>query len=98
MIIENSETFRKQNMEALGFGPAVMQKIKKCPGCGQMASSENDFCIECGSSLPNESLFDFYSSLHKICPMCRTVVSRSTLFCSHCGTDLQKIKRAETIN
>ncbi len=93
MTIEKLEVLRIKNMEELGFGPPAMQKIKKCPRCGRMASSENKFCRECGGCLPKTTIYDFYKSLHRVCPECDTVVSEESQFCPHCGTSLKLVKK-----
>ena len=92
VTIERLEMLRIESMEELGFGPSAMRKIKKCPKCGRMASSENDFCRECGSRLPKTTMYDYYKSLHRVCPECETVVNEKTLYCPHCGTKLKTKK------
>ncbi len=89
MTAKRLERLRLQTMEELGFGPTAMRKIKKCPKCGRMASSENDFCRECGSRLPETTMYDYYKSLHRVCPDCETVVSRQTDYCPCCGAKLK---------
>ncbi len=89
MTIDKLEATRLRNMEYYGFGPAVMDKIKKCPKCGHAEPVENDFCRECGTSLPKATLLDFYKTMHRVCPKCDTVMGDGMLFCPQCGAELE---------
>lgn len=86
------ERMRLQSMEELGLGPTAMKKIKKCPECGVASPAENGYCRECGSRLPETTVFDFYKSLHRVCTDCGTVVKENLLFCPQCGKRLQDIQ------
>lgn len=96
MQILSPELFRLHNMEDLGFGPSAMRKIKKCPNCGEMVSSEYDFCQKCGTLLSSDTLYDFYKSLHKVCPSCDAVVNKQLPFCPHCGASLKSTAQENT--
>ncbi len=58
---------RIHNMEELGFGPSTMKRIKKCAACGKASPANNEYCVECGSQLPDTTVYEFYQSLHKVC-------------------------------
>ncbi len=82
------ESIRLQSMEELGLGPTAMKKIKKCPKCGEASPAENDYCRECGSRLPETTVYEFYKSLHRVCSRCGTVVNEKTVYCPQCGEKL----------
>lgn len=90
MTAERIELIRMQSMEEFGFGPTVMKKIKKCPQCGRMSPAGEAFCRECGSRLPQKTLYDFYKSLHKVCPVCDSVAPDGAEFCPVCGASLER--------
>lgn len=88
MTVNQLEELRIKNMEDLGFGPSVMKKIKKCPQCSKALPAENNYCIECGCSLPETTIYDLYMTLHKVCPHCNNVVSSHANYCPRCGIKL----------
>ena len=48
------------SMEHYGFGTKAMKKVKKCDNCGMMAPASEQFCRECGTRLPEDTLYQFY--------------------------------------
>ena len=82
------ERIRLESMEHLGFGVQAMKRIKVCAKCGNPSPTNQQFCKECGSRLPDKTLYDEYKERHKICPNCDAVMHDESLYCSQCGTRL----------
>lgn len=93
-MLEMFEVFRIKNMEDLGFGPKAMKSIKVCKECGIVASSKNTICRNCGTELPNESVYHQYKKMHSYCFACDTVVPHNAHYCPQCGGKLEKISQA----
>jgi len=84
-MIPTSETIRHQSMLQYGFGPEVMKRLKICAQCGVPADLTRHFCRECGSPLPEETLFDLYRLRHRHCEGCGWVPPREGKYCPRCG-------------
>jgi len=79
----------QQMLETLSAGSSVasprtasiaIRGAARCGGCGQPATSDDQFCISCGHQLVE---------VVPRCPSCEAYVSRSDRFCIFCGTDLR---------
>jgi len=88
MTRQQIEQIRLESMKQYGFGPEAMKLLKVCANCGATVSAEQQTCGECGSGLPQETLYQFYLNLHHCCPVCETVLSDNAIFCPNCGTML----------
>lgn len=86
---KNRKDLRLESMEQYGFGPKAMKKFKKCESCGAMAPASEQFCRECGTHLPDDTLFEFYKNRHRCCPVCETVLPENTQYCPKCGAKLE---------
>ncbi len=82
------ERIRLESMEHLGFGVQAMKRIKVCAKCGNPSPTNQQFCKECGSRLPDKTLYDEYKERHQTCPNCDAVMHDESLYCSQCGTRL----------
>lgn len=88
MTRQQIEQIRLESMKQYGFGPEAMKLLKVCANCGATVSAEQQTCGECGSGLPQETLYQFYLNLHRRCPVCETALSDNAIFCPNCGTML----------
>ena len=75
---------REENKLELGFGVDVMKMKKICTLCGTVASSSQGYCKECGTPLPEETMYEAYAKRHRRC-ICGVVVSDSMKYCPVCG-------------
>ena len=89
-MTERLEAIRLENMKELGFGIERMKELKVCTACGKASPHNEAFCRECGTELPQKTLYDIYKERHTVCLHCDTVVARGSEFCPQCGA---KIKR-----
>ncbi len=89
MTDEKLEQLRQESMEAAGFGPRVMRRLKVCPECGSIASASQRFCRECGKQLPGHTLYQRYKENHCSCPVCDIVVPDEARYCPQCGQLLE---------
>lgn len=76
--------------ENYGFGIRAMDKVKVCPNCGTAAKASERFCGECGTKLPEDTLFQTYKKQSRYCVICDTVVPPAARFCPKCGTRLKR--------
>ncbi len=79
---------RKHSMAQYGFGTEAMRKIKICGKCGKPSDISQHVCNECGTKLPEETLYDTYKTRHRACPRCDTVVPHESDYCPRCGRKL----------
>ena len=86
---ENSDAIRLKDLTHYGFGTESMKQIKVCRECGAKADAGQDFCRECGTPLPKETLYDLYRRENRLCPLCGSIVSRWAVFCPKCGARLE---------
>lgn len=87
--VSYKEAFRLASMEHYGFGTEAMKKIKKCDHCGMMAPAWEQFCRECGTRLPDDTLYQFYKSRHTCCPVCEAVLPNEARYCPICGAKIK---------
>ena len=80
-------------LEHFGFGPYVMQKVKVCPYCGEVAEKNESRCQSCGEKLPRITLFDIYRKHHSECAWCGTMLTDDSQYCPHCGRPVLKDSR-----
>ena len=73
-MTEKLEMLRLENMKQCGFGVEAMKEVK--------------VCRECGSKLPDKTLYDIYKERHTVCPACDTVVASDSDYCPQCGTKI----------
>ncbi len=78
--------------EYYGFGVGIMKQIKVCTRCGASEPSDRYVCSQCGTRLPDQTLFQKYQQMHARCPVCDTVLSEKMKFCPHCGMKQKKEK------
>lgn len=90
MTLDEMDMRRQENMEHYGFGPGTMKHLKVCKSCGEMALSEQQFCMECGVRLPDTTLYDLYQKMHTHCRICNMIVADSAQFCPRCGSEIKK--------
>lgn len=76
---------KQRDLMQFGFGAEMMKHIKVCSACGTKAGAEQQFCRECGTPLPCETLYDTYKKNCRVCPICETIVTKDTEYCPHCG-------------
>ncbi len=88
------EKTRQETKFELGFGVEVMKTKKICTCCGAVANSSQLYCNECGTSLPNETLFETYAKRHRRCVLCGVVVSDGMNYCPACGKTLPPKKES----
>ena len=97
-MIQQYEKIRREGMQQYGFGPDAMKKVKVCTECGQILSSDQQFCTECGYRLPDKTLYDIYREGHKRCSSCDTVLSKEMGYCPQCGTFVEPDPKDTLIN
>lgn len=88
MTAERIEMIRLESMDRYGFGPKVMKNIKVCAHCGEPSEASETVCRYCGSSLPEETLFQVYRAKHAYCSCCDTVIPKWMQYCPQCGKRL----------
>lgn len=81
---------RRVQMLEYGFGPETMRLMKICPDCGRANRARDSRCADCGSTLPEKTLYDFYRSRHRCCPDCGIAVTDIAVYCPECGRRLPK--------
>jgi len=81
--------------EYYGYGVGIMKQTKVCLSCGKSEPAERYICGECGSRLPEQTLFQQYQRMHRQCTACDTVLAPGMKFCPHCGMKLENEKRGE---
>ncbi len=87
----NDNCTRTESMRRYGFGPEAMRRIKVCSRCGAANDSALVHCLECGTHLPKDTLFDLYKRNHPYCPLCDTVAADSARYCPTCGAEIKHI-------
>ncbi len=91
------EKVRRENKFELGFGVEVMKTKKICTKCGAAENASQSFCRDCGTPLPEETLFEVYAKRHRRCGACGTVASKDMNYCPLCGNVLPpKISKSVT--
>ena len=88
-MTEKLEMLRLENMKQCGFGVEAMKEVKVCEKCGNPSPVQEVYCRECGSKLPDKTLYDIYKERHTVCPACDTVVASDSDYCPQCGTKLE---------
>lgn len=88
-MTEASARIRAESMQHYGFGPEAMKRIKVCGQCGASAEAAERYCKDCGSRLPEQTLFDLYKGSHPYCRICNTVIADSAHFCPKCGAKIK---------
>ncbi len=83
-----ADQVRQESMEAYGFGPRAMKRLKVCRYCGRALNSSLLFCTECGKPLPEKNMFQEYKERHVCCKNCETVVPDNSEYCPQCGEKL----------
>lgn len=84
--MKDPEQIRQESMAYFGFGIPSMKIARICKNCGNIASAKQAYCNSCGSKLPEETVYERYSAMHRSCPSCGTVLTRSYGYCPQCGT------------
>ncbi len=82
------EKIRRENKLELGFGVEVMKTKKICTVCGAVSIASQQYCSECQSALPSETLFETYAKRHRRCGDCGTVAANNMNYCPLCGKTL----------
>ena len=90
LVTEKLEQIRLENMKQCGFGVEAMKEVKVCEKCGNPSPLSKAYCRECGSKLPDKTLYDIYKERHNCCPVCDTVLSDGMEYCPQCGTAIKK--------
>ncbi len=89
-MIKHHEKIRRENQIALGFGIDAMKTKKVCTHCGAITDASQQFCCECKSPLPCETVFEAYAKRHRRCNSCGTVAAKDMNYCPLCGKTLPK--------
>ncbi len=79
------EKIRRENKLELGFGVEVMKTNKICTKCGAVGNTSQSFCRDCGTPLPEETLFEAYAKRPRRCGACGTVAAKDMNYCPQCG-------------
>lgn len=58
----------------------MSKNLKECPQCGEMCSSDKQFCPKCGAKLPETTVGQAYT-----CSKCGEVNTIGTKYCCKCG-------------
>ena len=83
--MKETTVFDISSPEYYGFGVGIMKQIKVCTRCSASEPSDRYVCSQCGTRLPDQTLFQKYQQMHARCPVCDTVLSEKMKFCPHCG-------------
>lgn len=83
---------RTESMRHLGFGIEAMKMVKICIKCGKMNNVTETVCIDCGTQLHKDNLYEVYIKRHRQCKKCGTVVNNKVQFCPDCGTRFSEHK------
>lgn len=81
---------RKEVLEHFGFGTENMKKLKICQYCGNAQKAKIGLCDICHSEMPNETVFDIYSTKHCRCEKCGNVLPNDANYCPMCGKKQNK--------
>lgn len=88
--LQTRKALRRVVLLEYGFGPETMRRRKICPNCGRANNSRETHCTDCGVTLPEKTLYDFYRSRHRCCPGCGIAVTDVAQYCPECGKRLPK--------
>lgn len=58
---------------------------RECPSCGVVAGASQQFCTECGTTLPPVGAWSPFGSVPGACAGCGTVNAEGLRFCTMCG-------------
>ncbi len=83
-----------------GYATEMAKNVKLCPNCGEVATSDMDFCPHCGTKLPELSV-----AQGAVCTSCGKQNTVGMKFCFACGAKLpaaiqqeaEEIARGEAI-
>jgi len=70
----------------------MVDKVKKCPACGENMAPDDAFCTNCGKAYAPQQ------ANTKQCPACGKNVKQSALFCTHCGNSFEEKKQQTNMN
>lgn len=79
-IIQDGLKPKNKEEKAVTQTETPAQNTKACPKCGEMNSTTDKFCFNCGHKLPIKT--------DKFCPQCGTKAAGKDKFCGECGTKL----------
>lgn len=78
---------------------ALMDVVITCPGCGRNIKGASQFCIYCGSRLPDSGIdqsqeYEIPNNIvnehsQKTCSNCGAVLKKGASFCVNCGSPVQ---------
>ena len=92
--LRTREALRRVVLLEYGFGPETLQGRKICPVCGRAGRADRTHCADCGSPMPETTLYDFYRSRHRCCPGCGVAVTEVARYCPECGARLPERREA----
>ena len=73
-----------------GFANNMAQSMKECPQCGQLTTSDKDFCPYCGAKLPETTVAQGF-----VCPTCGHQNDIGAEYCAKCGSPLAAVLEAQ---
>ena len=76
------------------INPSAGNRLKKCPKCGKVCKSSDEFCMKCGYQINPRSGGSRREEQPAVsrgtnCPKCGWAGTESDLFCMKCGTKLR---------
>ncbi len=66
-----------------GYATQAAKNMKVCPNCGKPNGADKNFCADCGTKLPEQTLAE-----GAVCSECGTQNNIGTKFCQNCGAKL----------
>lgn len=70
----------------INLGSEITELFKACPGCCTPVPAVNEFCPNCQTALPGQTI----AQQHAIaCKACGAKNYRGTRLCIHCGKDIK---------
>ncbi|MGI6716271.1 MAG: double zinc ribbon domain-containing protein [Eubacteriales bacterium] len=72
-----------------GFGVIPAKSIKVCSQCKTICKADENFCSDCGATLPEKNLYEFSVEDAKRCGYCNSILVGSEKFCPICGKNLR---------
>lgn len=84
------QAFGKLSQAANSYVTQAAQNVKVCQKCGKPADASKEFCPNCGTALPKETL-----AQSAVCTACGEQNDLTAKFCAKCGAKLPLVVQAE---
>lgn len=65
-----------------------MEEGRTCPNCGAVLSTDEKFCVYCGTPLEHTPEQTDEKGMHRVCPACGAKLEEEQKFCTECGTQI----------